>query len=432
MDRQIVGICGFVRRPGLRIGFRSLCAASLGVTLDAAADPAVPIARPRLHCLDSIRGLASLTVLVFHCLLLYPETIRGQVFAITKFTPLAIFTNGHAAVIIFFILSGYVLSLPFLKDRSAPYGQYVTKRICRIYLPFAAAVCLSVLLWLLSSHAPVASLGLWFQENWPEPPLVWSQVIRHFLLDGTNDGTRFDGPIWSLAHEMRISIIFPALMLVSQKSGRAVLLGLLLFTASTVLLELTGDGNISVTPQSSLAAWALTLRYVPFFLAGILLSKHAALLGTIIRRMPWWLYALCWAASYMAVCKHVESAWVLANFGDLLIAVGAAGLVALTLHSPRVCHFLEKRPVTWLGRISYSLYLIHVPVLSFVGYQLGASLGTGAVIAITIVTSLALAEIMFRWIELPAIGLGKWLIALPLRVRTAVQGPSEFPAQLPR
>ena len=404
----------------------------MGVTLDAAADAAVQIARPRLHCLDSIRGLASLTVLGFHCMLLYPETVRGQVFAIAKFTPLAIFTNGHAAVIVFFILSGYVLSLPFLKNRPAPYGQYVVKRFCRIYLPFAAAVCLSVLLWLLSSHAPVATLGIWFQENWPDPPLEWSQLIRHFLLDGTLYGTRFDGPIWSLSHEMRISIIFPVLMFVSQKSGRTIVLGLLLFIASTVLLELTGDGNISVTPQSSLAAWALTVRYVPFFLAGILLSKHTAMLGAIIGRMPGWLYAICCVASYAAVCKHVESAWVLANFGDLFIAIGAAGLVALTLHSPRVCHFLEKRPVTWLGRISYSLYLIHVPVLSFVGYQLGAALGTGAVIVIAIVTSLAFAEVMVRWIELPAIALGKWLIALPLLARTAAQCPPEFPAQLPR
>lgn len=373
-----------------------------------------------------------MTVLIFHCMWLYPETIREQIFAIMKFTPLSILTNGHAAVIVFFILSGYVLSLPFYSNRPAPYRQYLVKRMCRIYLPFAAAVCLSVLLWLLSAHAPVASLGAWFQENWPDPPLEWRQVISHLLLEGTRYGTRFDGPIWSLAHEMRISVIFPVLILVSRKAARAIALGLLLFFASTVLLDLAGDGDISVTPQSSLAAWALTLRYLPIFITGILLSKHAVVLGAIIRKMPWWLYALCWAASYMAVCTHIESAWVLADFGDLFIAMGAAGLVALTLHSPRVCHFLEKTPVLWLGRISYSLYLLHVPVMFFVGYQVGETLGTGAVVAIAIVASLALAEVMVRWIEQPAIALGKWLVARPLLACTATETPSELPAQVPR
>jgi peptidoglycan/LPS O-acetylase OafA/YrhL len=380
-------------------------------TLGTAANTALPMARPRLHCLDSVRGLAALTVLINHCLLLYPATIQEQIFAIAKFTPFLIFTNGHAAVIIFFALSGYVLSLPFFADGPLPYKQYLVKRFCRLYLPFAAAVCLSVFLWLLSAHVPVVSLGVWFQENWPDPPLMGRQVLSHFFMEGTKFATRFDGPTWSLAHEMRISIIFPVLVLISRKSGRAIALGLLLFFVSTVLLELFGDGNINVTPDSSLAAWILTLRYVPFFLMGVLLAKHAATLGAIIRRLPWWMYAACWAASYVAICKHVRSDWVLAYFGDLFIALGSAGLILLTLHSPRASHFLEKGPAHWLGRVSYSLYLIHVPVLSFVGYQLAEKVGTSAIAATAIASSLVLAEIMFRWIEQPAIALGKWLVA---------------------
>ena len=379
--------------------------------MGTAADTALPIARPRLHCLDSVRGLAALTVLIYHCLSLYPATTQEQIFAIVKFTPFLILTNGHAAVIIFFALSGYVLSLPFLAGRPLPYKQYLVKRFCRIYLPFAAAVCLSVFMWLLSSHVPVASLGVWFQERWPDPPLMWRQVLSHFLMEGTNFATRFDGPIWSLAHEMRISIIFPVLVVIGRKSGRAIALALLLFFVSTVLLELFGDGNINTLPDSSLAAWILTLRYVPIFLMGVLLAKHAATLGAIIRRLPWWMYAACLAASYVAICKHVRPDWALAYFGDLFIALGSGGLILLTLHSPRASHFLEKGPAHWLGRVSYSLYLVHVPVLLFVGYQLGEKVGTSAIAAIAIASSLILAEIMFRWIEQPAIALGKRLTA---------------------
>jgi len=380
-------------------------------TLGATTDAAPPIARTRLHCLDSIRGLASLTVLIFHCVALYPDTIRDRIFAVAKFTPFLIFLNGHAAVIMFFALSGYVLSLPYFADRPVPYGQYLVKRFCRIYLPFAVAICLSVFLWLFSSHVPVPSLGTWFQENWPDPPLVWRQVLSHFLMDGTHFATRFDEPIWSLAHEMRISIIFPVLVLISRKSNRAIALGLVLFFVSTPLLELCGDANIGVVPESTMAAWILTLRYVPFFLMGILLAKHAATLGARIRQMPWWLYAGCWAASYAAICKHIRSDWVVAHFGDLIIALGSGGLIVLTLHSPRVSHFLEKGLAHWLGRVSYSLYLIHLPVLWFVGYQLGESFGISVVVMVAIALSLVLAEFMFRFVEQPAIALGRRLIA---------------------
>ena len=52
-----------------------------------------------------------------------------------------------------------------------------------------------------------------------------------------------------------------------------------------------------------------------------------------------------------------------------------------------------------------------MPVLSFVGYQLAEKVGTSAIAATAIASSLVLAEIMFRWIEQPAIALGKWLVA---------------------
>lgn len=377
------------------------------------------IARPRLHCLDSIRGLASLAVLMFHCCWIYPQAVREHIFFLAKFTPFAIFTNGHAAVIIFFVLSGYVLSLPFFGNRPVPFKQYLVKRFCRIYLPFAAAVCVSTLLWLISSRVPVSTLSAWFQGNWPPPPLEWRRILSHFLMEGTNYATHLDGPIWSLTHEIRISIMFPALIFISRKSARAIALGLFLFFASTVLLELCGDGNINVIPDSSLATWLLTLRYVPFFLMGILVSKHSAMLGSTIRKMPWWLYGLFWACSYAAICKHIRSDWVLAHFGDLFIALGSAGLIVLCLHSPRVSHFLEKGPAQWLGQVSYSLYLIHVPIMLFVGYQFGAAVGVTATVAIAIATSLVIAQFMFQFVEQPSIAFGKWLVSRSASARVA-------------
>ena len=60
-------------------------------------------------------------------------------------TPLTALVSGGTAVRFFFVLSGFVLVLPFLRHPHSPYFPYVVKRICRIYLPYLAAVALAVI-----------------------------------------------------------------------------------------------------------------------------------------------------------------------------------------------------------------------------------------------------------------------------------------------
>lgn len=70
----------------------------------------------RIGELDSIRGLAALIVLFHH---MYQDLNNNTRFPpiIFRYSPLRVLTNGHASVIMFFILSGFVLSLPFLKGK---------------------------------------------------------------------------------------------------------------------------------------------------------------------------------------------------------------------------------------------------------------------------------------------------------------------------
>ena len=63
-----------------------------------------------------------------------------------RYTPLRLLVDGEAAVILFFVLSGYVLALPFIAGTQLTYGRYLVKRICRIWLPFAAAILLAAAL----------------------------------------------------------------------------------------------------------------------------------------------------------------------------------------------------------------------------------------------------------------------------------------------
>src|SRR5688572_30321030 len=98
----------------------------------------------RLTSLDGLRGIAALAVVFNHIFLVIAP---GQAPWWMDYTPLYYFFAGRKAVILFFILSGFVLALPYIHGTPPRYREYLIRRFCRIYLPFAAAICLSALLY---------------------------------------------------------------------------------------------------------------------------------------------------------------------------------------------------------------------------------------------------------------------------------------------
>ena len=80
---------------------------------------------------------------------------------------LPIFCGPHS-VMLFFVLSGYVLSLPYWARAQLTYGRYLTRRMCRIFIPYAVAVLLSAV---IGAHLTERSLPLtdWFYKTWHTP-----------------------------------------------------------------------------------------------------------------------------------------------------------------------------------------------------------------------------------------------------------------------
>jgi peptidoglycan/LPS O-acetylase OafA/YrhL len=131
----------------------------------------------RLHTLDSLRGLAALAVVFGHCLRVFPEfgtrPYPGPVSwagFVLKRTPLAVLVDGHVAVLIFFVLSGLVLSLPFQQGRMPSYGVFIGKRVARLYPPYLAAVVLGAVLSRLFADRLPRGDSVWLLTgNWAEP-----------------------------------------------------------------------------------------------------------------------------------------------------------------------------------------------------------------------------------------------------------------------
>ena len=100
--------------------------------------------RNRYEELDSLRGLAAISVFFGHILLVFNAIpITNLLF---EYGPLRAAVAGSEAVTLFFVLSGFVLSLPFYNNGTFNYGKYVVKRIFRIYIPYLIAILFLILL----------------------------------------------------------------------------------------------------------------------------------------------------------------------------------------------------------------------------------------------------------------------------------------------
>jgi hypothetical protein len=97
--------------------------------------------------------------------------------------------------------------------------------LCRIYLPYAVAIGVALLLMSLLSNRRIGGTSFWFNLSWSQP--VSARLIAHqAFMTGQLDIV--DNPIWSLVHELRVSLIFPLLLLLVGRIRASILLPALL------------------------------------------------------------------------------------------------------------------------------------------------------------------------------------------------------------
>ena len=159
----------------------------------------------RLRSLDAIRGLAALVVLLLHALLYQGFMGEGEIGAAIAQSPIAFVISGGSAVMVFFVLSGFVLgeisiSSSFKRDPK----RWLIARLVRLYFPIWP-----ILLITISIHVLVLQ-----QTDWS-----FDTAVR-LLLDTTlvlGHGNILGG-LWSLRWEIIFSILIPVLGLLSRTS----------------------------------------------------------------------------------------------------------------------------------------------------------------------------------------------------------------------
>ena len=256
----------------------------------------MPSSGARIESFDALRGLAACSVVIGHFLLV----LRGAenppyagwhdaVLAYFGHTPLSILWSGHAAVVLFFVLSGFVLQL-MLEGGRLTYGAYAAKRILRLYLPYIVAVGLGIAgqQWLYGGD--LAGLGDWINKFWTDDPGPRA-MLGHLTVIGAFDSSTYDFTIWTLVHEMRISLLFPLVFLMTRRLRWWTVLGgfglasvvmaglrIAVFSGHDELAGFARDGGYT--------AYVFTVHYLLAFAIGGVLADRRERLAAIQAGLP--------------------------------------------------------------------------------------------------------------------------------------------------
>ena len=312
----------------------------------------------RITSLDGLRGIAALIVVVYHAtfvplLLNKPVDKLGGIEILFSLTPIRIFTAGGEAVHVFFVLSGIVLG--FVASSSKfKLIKYYKSRFVRLYFPVIPAVAISYLTsFFLYSLNPKVKM--------PES-LSAESVIKDLTLLAGNGSTL--GVLWSLTWEVWFSILLPVFVFIAAK--KLPLLQVCLCLVSIMLGDALNKG---------------ALQYLPMFLIGVVISKNWGRLEIAFAKIQIWRklnFLLLMLIT--AVAAITSQYWIASTFRPMVSPellkiycypiefLGVIVVVLLSGFHPKMIGFLNLKPIKWLGMISFSLYLIHSPVVEFIEY----------------------------------------------------------------
>lgn len=309
-----------------------------------------PVSDRRVTGLDGIRGLAALFVVLHHTYLLaYPGFPRN-----TGPWWLAWLLYGHLAVVVFIALSGFSLGIgPARRDwQLGGRGRFAYRRAWRILPPYWAALVYSLIM-------------AWFVVLQPgeSAPTGRSVLAYGLLLQDVIGSPSPNGAFWSIAVEAQLYVVFPLMLLMLRRAGAAAMVG-------AVTLVVVAVGVLAPHVSAVQALMRLTPQFALLFAVG-LAAAGILRASDRVRRWPWQWFALAgavpvlvWLVLSGTVRFAGELFWV-----DLACAPAIALLLAaVATGRPRpLRRLLDTRPVRSLGTFSYSLYLIHAPIVVIIG-----------------------------------------------------------------
>ncbi|MBO9584155.1 MAG: acyltransferase [Flavobacterium sp.] len=341
----------------------------------------------RFSELDGLRGIAALMVFFSHFIGFYYETEKVSYI---QNSWIRIFWDGSAAVTLFFVLSGFVLTLSVLKSKRT-YFEYLIKRIFRIYPAYYFSIVFCALLLLFYNHNNLKGLSVWAQSFWIDH-IGFLDVLKHFALVLPFNTRLINPVIWSLAIEIKMSLFIP-LILYFFKGKRSVLF-IFFITLFIYSLSICSD----------------KFYYLPEFFLGLVtytkikeISTYLSAVNNMCIYILLVISILFFGNRYICPIIPLYSEALSVHFSGL----GSALLIVLTINSDLLKKIFNLKAVQFLGKISYSFYLLHLPVLLICCSLLYPYLNSLLLCGIcALVISFFLSYLSYNYIELKMISEG--------------------------
>jgi peptidoglycan/LPS O-acetylase OafA/YrhL len=359
--------------------------------------------------LDAARGLAALIVLVGHNRDLYFSPVLSKQVQNAQEIPSpnqtvrspstpGQITMGNEAVMIFFVLSGYLVGgavLRALRRDTWSWADYLIKRLTRLYVVLIPGLIFGVALDFLGLHLHPSPDSLYagpagqtlvhdVASKLTFPVIAGNLVfLQHARVPtaGTNDS------LWSLTNEFWYYILFPAVLLLFKANQRlwhrllysALILGVCLLVGKDILLlflpwllgALIATLPIKIPDRISKILLIAVLLVLPVFCANV-------------RKLPWPVFVVQW-----------------------MVALYFAPLLYLMLHRTKpAADSIYRRCASFLSRTSYTSYLVHMPLAVFIcalinnpWHREGKSLNNLAVFGATNLALIAFAYLFYLAFE---------------------------------
>ena len=356
-------------------------------------------ARRHIDELQSLRGVAALIVAVSHISSIYSlsPVVRIAIDAVC---------NAHASIVVFFVLSGYVLTGSLLRrglSSSSVKGFYVG-RLFRLFPALWVASAVSALFLFLYPGLMIRPApSNWFVLYLHPFPSGVELILAALAIDKS-----LIMPVWTIFIELAGSALMPLMVAISLVKSRLyswMLLGMGL-AAYTLAHAPHRLDSLAYLFDFALGTWLASRNWKLFFGKSLPMIFSAAF-ALIFFRFVWF------------AIRYGHPMPLNFEYGDplpmLVEGIAAFFLIgALASEHGRV-RLLRSPWAIWLGNISYSLYLIHFPVAILVAKILsrvfsdGTSATTAAAVLMTsgLAISFSLAFLMYRFIEIPSIAFGK-------------------------
>lgn len=386
------------------------------------ASPLGTTGRGRIEELDALRGVAALNVLIYHFASVLPlvtAVTYGQAgyfwLNLWKYSPLHVIGAGPESVIFFFVLSGFVLALPYRHRRMGHYGNFLARRVLRLYPTYIMAVGVAVALRLLVAQAAIPWASTWFNANW-QAPLDHRTLVKSILFIGDFDTSATVPPAWSLVHEMRISLIFSVLLL----AARLVPSSILLCSSIAASFISYYFARTAGAPNNLF----LTGVYLSEFVAGILLAKHFESWRAQFRRLSRTgailsgILALVCYTYPEAIFPSVKLLHLL-PVNVLPVTFASAWIIVCGVECAPIASILRNVWFGYFGKVSYSLYLYHMTALLAVVHLWGLAAPPWLLWIAALALTLAASDLSYRFVELPSTALSRHFASRAARAPTA-------------